>query len=138
MSGIIHTTIGVAIFWKVKIKFLIASNTSDGKMNDIHEKDANNTKYVRCYMESLDLHIGEPNIHWEDNNSVISVVGSNIVTPMAKHINVPVCFIQEQCENVLFIPKYDQSATISDDKCTRPCSGPIINIINIWMTGLHF
>ena len=45
-------------------------------------------------MEALALHIGAPTIHWEDNTSYISVVEAKIVTPIVKHIDIPVCFLQ--------------------------------------------
>ena len=47
-------------------------------------------------MEALALHTVAPTVHWEDNTSCIYVVESKIVTPRVKHIDILVCFIQEQ------------------------------------------
>ena len=69
-------------------------------------KAVRKTKAIRRYMEALALHTGTPTVHWEDNTSCISVVGAKIVTPKVKHIDIPVCFIQEQFDNDLFILKY--------------------------------
>ena len=46
-------------------------------------------------MEALALHTGELTAHWEDNTSCIYFFEAKIVTPRVKHIDIPVCFIQE-------------------------------------------
>ena len=56
-------------------------------------------------MEYLELQTGAPTVNWEYNTSFISVVEAKIVTPIFKHIDVPVCFLQEQFYNGLFIKK---------------------------------
>ena len=53
-------------------------------------------------MEALSLHIGAPKVHWDDNTSTFSVVEYKIVTPIVKHIDIPVCFLQEQFDNGIF------------------------------------
>ena len=45
-------------------------------------------------MEAVALHTGAVILHWEDNTSFISVVEAKIVTPIVKHIDIPVCFLQ--------------------------------------------
>ena len=47
-------------------------------------------------MGSLALHTGSLTVHWEENTSYISVVEYEIVTPIVKHIEIPVCFLQEK------------------------------------------
>ena len=78
-------------------------------------------------MEALALHTGEPTVHREDNTSCIPVVEANIVTPIVKHIYIPVCFLQDQFDHCLFISKYDNYSVLPSDMCTKPCSGPIIS-----------
>ena len=78
-------------------------------------------------MEALALYTGAPTVHWEDNTSCISVVEAKRVTPQVKHIDIPVCFLQEQFDNGLFLPKYENSSVMTADMCTKPCSGPIIS-----------
>ena len=78
-------------------------------------------------MEALALHTGAPTVNWEDNTSFISVVEAKRVTPIVKNIHIPVCFIQEQSGNCLFLPKYEKSSVMLADMCTKPCSGPIIS-----------
>ena len=51
-------------------------------------------------MEALALQTVTPTVHWEDNTGCISVVESKIVTPRGKHIDIPVCFLQEQLKMV--------------------------------------
>ena len=58
-------------------------------------KSVKKTKVIRRYMESLALHNGAPIVHWEDNTCFIFVFESKIVTPGVKHIDIPVCFLQE-------------------------------------------
>ena len=89
-------------------------------------------------MESLALYTGAPTVHWEDNTSCISVVEAKIVTPRVKHIDIPVCFLQEKFDNGLFLPKYEKSSVMPADICTKPCSGPIISRSTKWMTGFRF
>ena len=76
-------------------------------------------------MENLLLHIGSPTVHCEGNKSCISVVEAKIVTPRVKHIDIPVYFLQEQFDNVIFPPKYENSSIMPEDMCTKPRSGPI-------------
>ena len=45
-------------------------------------------------MESLALHSDAPIVYWEDNKICISVVESEIVTPVVKHIDITVYFLQ--------------------------------------------
>ena len=72
-------------------------------------------------MEALDLHTGAPTVHWEDNTSFISFVEAKIVTPRVKHIDITVCFLQEQFDNGIFLPKYEKSNFMPADMCTKPC-----------------
>ena len=78
-------------------------------------------------METLALHTGETIVYWEDNTSCISIVEAKIVTPIVKHIDIPVYFLQDQFYNGIFVPKYEKSCVIPEDTCTKPCSGPIIS-----------
>ena len=78
-------------------------------------------------MEALALYTGAPTVHWEDNTSFISVVESKRVTPRVKHIDIPVCFLQEKFDNGLFLPKYENSSVMPADMCIKPCSVPIIS-----------
>ena len=55
-----------------------------------------------------------------------------------KHIDIPVCFLQEQYDNGQFITKYDKYILIPADMCTKPFSGPIFCFITKWITGFHF
>ena len=89
-------------------------------------------------MEVLALHTGTTTVNWEYNTSCIYVVESKRVTPLVKHIDIPVCFLPEHFDNGLFLPKYENSSVMPADMCTKPCSGPIISRITKWMTGLRF
>ena len=64
------------------------------------------SKAIRIYMEALEIHTGTPIVHCEDSTSCISVVEPQIATHRVKHVDIPVCFIQEIFDNVLFVPKY--------------------------------
>ena len=88
-------------------------------------------------MESLSLHTSVPTLHWEENTFCISIVKDKRVTPTVNQIDIPVCFLQENVDNGLFIPKYEKSSVIPEDMCTKPCSGKIISQGNKWMTGLR-
>ena len=89
-------------------------------------------------MESLALHTGAPTLHWEYNTSFIYVVEFKRVTPIIKHIGIPVFFLLEFFYNGIFIPKYDKSSVMPEYMCTKPCAVPIISRINKWMTGFRF
>ena len=47
-------------------------------------------------MEVLSIHTGAPTVNWDYNTSFIPVVEAKIVTPRVKHIDITVCFLQEQ------------------------------------------
>ena len=66
-------------------------------------------------MLTLALHTSAPTVHWEYNTSCLSVVEDKIVTPRVKHIDITVCFLQEQFENGIFVPKYEKSSVMSED-----------------------
>ena len=57
-------------------------------------------------MEALALHTGAPTVNWEDNTSFISVVETKRVTSRVKHVDIPVCFLQDKFYNGLLLPKY--------------------------------
>ena len=101
-------------------------------------KDAKKTEFLRRYMKVLSLHTGAHTVQWEYNTCFIAVVGAKRVTPRLKHIYIPVCYVQEQFDNVLFLQKYDNSIVMPSDVCTKPCSGPIIIRSTKWMTGFGF
>ena len=88
-------------------------------------------------MEAIELHTGAPIVHWEYNTSRIYVVEAKRVPPRVKHIDITVCFLQEQFDNGLFLPKYEKSSVMPADMCTKPCSGPIISRSTKWMTGFR-
>ena len=104
VSVIIHTLLGVAVFWKVHIQPDIVFDPTYGEI--ICTYRAVKRKIILPYMEALEIHTGSPTLHWEDNTSFISVLESQIVTPRVKYIDIPVLFLQEKFENGLFIPKY--------------------------------
>ena len=89
-------------------------------------------------MKALSLHTGAPSVHWEYNTSFIYVVEAKRVTPRVKHIDIPVCFLQEQFDNGLFLPKYEKSSVMPADMCTKPCSGPRISWSTKWMNRFRF
>ena len=68
-------------------------------------KDVKKTKVIQRYMEALALYTGASTVHWEDNTSCISIVEAKRVNPRVKHIDIPACFIQDQFDNGLFLPK---------------------------------
>ena len=72
-------------------------------------------------MEALEIHTGAPIVHWEDKTSCLSAVEAKRVTPRVKHIDIPFCFLQEQFNNGLFLPKYENSSVMPADVCTKPC-----------------
>ena len=83
-------------------------------------------------------------MHWrtystfKKKTSWIYVVENKIFNPRIKQIDIPVCFLQDQFYNGIFIPKCEKSSVMTADMCTKPCSGPIISRSNKWMTGFRF
>ena len=94
-------------------------------------------KAIQRHMEALELHTGSTSVHWEYNTSYISAVESKIVTTRVKHIYIPVCFLQWQFDNDIFVPKYDKSRFMPADMLTKPFAGPIIIRSTKWMTGFR-
>ena len=104
----------------------------------MHVQGCQENKFIQRYMENLALHTGASTVHWEYNTNCIYVVESTRVNPRLKQIDITVCFLKEQFDNGLFIPKYYKSSAMPVDMCTKPCSGPIISRITKWMTGFRF
>ena len=119
------------------MKSAIASDSTDREFCCMY-KDVKKNRTIRNCMETLSIHTGYPTVHLEDNKIYISIIKSKLVTPRKKHINIPVCFIQEKYDNGLFIPKYDKCIIISDDFCTKPFPGSIIYFSTKWMSGFCF
>ena len=71
-------------------------------------------------MEDLALYTSAPTVHWEDKTNCISVVEDKNVTLRVKHIDITVCFLQEQFDNGLFLTKYEKSSVMPADMCTKP------------------
>ena len=69
-------------------------------------------------MEALALHTGAPKVYREYNTGCISFIGAKIVTPRVKRIDIPVCFLQENVYNGIFVPKYDNYSVIPEYMCT--------------------
>ena len=82
-------------------------------------KAVKKTKVIRKNIEDLALYTGAPTLHWEDNTSCISVVEAKRVTPRVKHIAIPVCFLLEQIDNGLFLPRCEKSSVVPSDMCTN-------------------
>ena len=88
-------------------------------------------------MEALALHTGAPAVYQEDNKICISVVKAKIFNLRVKTIDIPVCLIQAQTVNGIFIPRYEKSSDMPEDMCTKPCSGSIISLSTKLMTGFR-
>ena len=88
-------------------------------------------------MEALAHHTGAPGVNWEDKTSCIYVVEDKMVTPGFKHIYIPVCLLQEQFDNGLFVPKYNKSSIMPADMCKKTCPAPIISWSTKYMTGFR-
>ena len=63
-------------------------------------------------MEAFALNTGAPKVYWDDNKICISVFEAKIVTHRVKHIDIPVCFLQEKFDNGLFLPKCENSSVL--------------------------
>ena len=94
-------------------------------------------KSIQIYMEDLPIHTCAQTVHWEYSTSCIYAVESKKFTTRDKHIGIPVYFLQENVENGISVPKYDNYSVMPSDMCTKPCSGPIISRSNKWMTGFR-
>ena len=75
-------------------------------------KAIKNTTEIWRYMETLALHTSEQSVHLEEKNSCIYVVEVKRVTPRVKHIDIFICFLQEQFENGIFVTKYEKYSII--------------------------
>ena len=137
VSGIINNIIDVSVLRKFQIQPYVAYDSTDGEIICMY-KSVNKTKAIRGYTEALSLHTGSPKVYWEDNTRCISVFEFKIVTPRIKYIDIPVFFLQEQFDNGIFVPKYENYSVILEDMCTKPCSGTILSRSNKWMTGFRF
>ena len=61
-SGILHTLIGIAVFWKVQIQPAIESESTDGEIKYMYIV-VNKNKVIWGYMEALSLNTGAPKVH---------------------------------------------------------------------------
>ena len=89
-------------------------------------------------MDAVALHTGAATLQWEYNTGFISVIEAKGVILEVKHIDHPVCFLQEQFDNDLFLPKYEKSSVMPADMCTKPCSCQLIGWSTKYITGFRF
>ena len=81
-------------------------------------KAVKKNKAIRRYMEALELHTGELTVHLESNSSCIYVVEDKRVNTRVKHIDIHVCFLQEQYDNGIFVKKYEKFSAMPADMFT--------------------
>ena len=91
VSGILHTLIGIAVWFKLHILSAKSSDSTGVEIRCMY-KSVKKDNVFWIYMESLVLHTGAPTLHWEDNIRCIYFVEAKIVTPRVKHIGIPVYF----------------------------------------------
>ena len=60
---IIHTLLGVSVFWKAQIHPAIEYDSTDGEVICMY-KAVNKIKVIRRYMEALSIYTGAPTVHW--------------------------------------------------------------------------
>ena len=65
ISDIVHTLLGIAVFWKVWIQPTVASWSTDVEIRYVYN-NVNEAKVIMCYMEALALHTGKTTIYLED------------------------------------------------------------------------
>ena len=75
-------------------------------------------------MEALALHTGAPTVHWEDNTSCIYDVEAKRVLPRVKHIDIPVCFLQEKLTMVSFFQNMKSPVL-----CQRICAPNHVQVL---------
>ena len=92
-------------------------------------KYVSNNKVVWSYMDFLVIENGELTLYWENNTSYISVFAAKRVTPRVKNIDIPVCFLQKQYGNGIFIPVYEKYVIVVSSMSKKLCLGPIISHI---------
>ena len=68
------------------------------------------------------LHAIAPIVHFEYNTICISVFESKIVNPRAKHICIPVGFLQEQFYSDLLLTKYEKYSVMPEDMYIKTMS----------------
>ena len=101
-------------------------------------KAVKKAKVIQRYMEASAIHTGALTVHQEDNTSCISAVEAKRVTPRVKHIDMTVCFLQDQFDTCFLITEYEKSSVMPADMCTKPCLGPITIRNTKCMTGFRF
>ena len=79
VSGIIHTLLGVDVYWKLQIKTAITYESTAVEIGCMY-KAVEIIKVISRYMEYLALHNGVPTVHWEENISCVYVVEAKIFT----------------------------------------------------------
>ena len=84
-------------------------------------------------MEALELHTVAPTVHQEDNTTCIYVAEYKTVTPKVKIMDIPVCFLQEQFENGIFVTEYE-------GKICAPNHAQVklpVGLLNIWLGSYY-
>ena len=103
MYVIIHTLLGVSLFWKVQNNPVVNSGSTYEEICCIF-KAVDNTNSVSCYMEYFPLNTRSPTVYLKNNKSCISTIEANIVTSMVKQIDVTV-FIYKLNMKIVYLFK---------------------------------
>ena len=137
MIAVCHCFLGVAVGWKVNRTTLVCVHSTDSELRAYFEA-TKITKTYQSLLSTMGLAIQEPIIIHEDNQSVISIFTTPRMTPWVKHIDIPVCYAQEQFNLRNSAPLYTPSKMLLADSSTKPISGPVLKVHTDFLFGTRF
>ena len=83
----VHTLVGVSISWKFQMHPSISCYYKKSEVRCMY-KDVNDAKNIRLYIGSLEIHIGYPTVHYEDNQIWIDNVKYDQIKTIVESIDI--------------------------------------------------
>ena len=137
VASIIHEFNNTAFAWKCN-KHTETSTGSNGAETRTLFQCTKDTKRYRRFLESIVRPLDHPTPTHEDNEATITQVIKDRLTPEVKHLDVMICWLNEQYRNRTFQPIPTSTKNMRADLNTKPHGGESLQIKSLPLFGIKF
>ena len=119
--------------WKVH-KFAVPIHSTDAEARACFEGVKRTIKF-RKFLEHLGQVQSSPTPTYIDNEPVINLIKANRITSRLRHIDIPLCFMHNECRKETFGPHYCKSQALLSDFLTKSLTGNLLLRQSSWNMG---
>ena len=111
------------ISWNTKKQTTVAASSTEAEYMALHEA-VREALWLKSLASSINIHIVNPIILYEDNNGCISIANNFTSHKRSKHIDIKYHFSREQVENKTIKLIYVSTGNQLADVMTKPLAAP--------------